>query len=95
MDKQKNKTLPYRERNEVSCETSRGVLGIPIVVEPIVVPVPLTIVPIQVQDIAVAVRVLQDCIRHHLNHHWLNTLLVEFYSASQMPQCLIPSNFFF
>jgi len=54
----KNKTLPAgRERNEVSCEQSRGVVAVPVVVEPVVVPVPRPVVEVQIADIEVAVRV--------------------------------------
>lgn len=53
----KNKTLPIRERNEVSCEQSRGVVAVPVVVKPVVVPIPHPIVEIQIADIEVAVRV--------------------------------------
>ena len=44
------------ERNKKICDGSRRILTIPVVVEPVVVPVQLAIVPIQVADIQVAVR---------------------------------------
>lgn len=45
-----------RERNKKICERRRRILTIPIIVEPIVVPVQSTIVPIQVTNIQVVVR---------------------------------------
>ena len=62
--------------------TGRQVLGIPIVLEPIVVPVPLVAIEVQIQDIAVAVRVAQKCMKCHPCHHPSNTLRVVSYSAS-------------
>ena len=53
----KNKTLPIRERNEVSCEQSRRAVVIPVVVEPVVVPVPRPAAEVQIADIEVAVGV--------------------------------------
>jgi hypothetical protein len=81
MDSLQNKTLPpYRqERNEKICENSRRVISVPIILKPIVVPVPLTIVPVQVQDITVTVRVPKKHIEYHLFHHLLNTLKVVYY----------------
>ena len=53
-----NKTLPTksRERNKESCEHSRRIVGIPVVLKPIVVPVPLAVVPIKAKNVAVAIR---------------------------------------
>ena len=57
MDSLQNKTLlESEERNKKICDGSRRSLTIPVVVEPVVVPVQLAIVPIQVADIQVAVR---------------------------------------
>ena len=40
----------------------RQVVSIPIIVEPVVVPVPLAVIaPIEIQHVAVAVRVAQIC----------------------------------
>lgn len=83
-----NKTpQPYRQgRNEESCDTKSGVTGITIIVEPVVVPVPRPIiVTIEVQGVAVAVRVAKYCVRRHLFHHplkFLGDLRIESYSAS-------------
>lgn len=44
----------------LTCENSRRVVHEPAVAEPAVVPVPLTIVPVQAQDEAVAVRAPKD-----------------------------------
>ena len=58
-----NKTppnLPFgnRGRNEEVCEQSRGVVAVPVVVKPVVVTVPRTIVEIQIADVeVVGVRV--------------------------------------
>jgi hypothetical protein len=46
-----------RERSKSSCAQSRRVLDIPVVVEPVVVPVPPAIVPGEVTHVQVAVRV--------------------------------------
>ena len=58
MDNLPNKTLPYlgRERNEETGEHRRRVVVVEVIVEPVVVPVPLTVVPVQVQDVPVTVR---------------------------------------
>lgn len=67
-----NKTpLPHRQRrNEESCDTESGIVSVTVVVEPVVVPVPGTvIVPVEIQGVAVAVRVAKDCVRHRLFHH--------------------------
>lgn len=45
------------ERNEESCEKSRRVVAIPVVVEPVIVPVPHVIVEIEVTNIEVVVRI--------------------------------------
>lgn len=86
-DRFQNKTLPpkRRERNEAICEHGRRVVDVPVVVEPVHVPVPRTVVPVQIQDVAVAVRVPQDCIEHLPCHHPSNTLRVVSYSAFIMP----------
>jgi hypothetical protein len=42
-------------------EHSRRVVGIPIVPEVIVVPVPLTVIPVQVQHITITIRAPQNC----------------------------------
>lgn len=54
-----NKTLPQnlKERNKESCAQDSRVAGIEIVVEPVVVPVPLIAVPVEVTDVQVAIRV--------------------------------------
>jgi len=67
-----NKTLLIKERNKETCEHRRRVVGVPVVVEPVVVPVPLAVVPVQVQDIAVATRTAKDCMECLLCHHPLN-----------------------
>ena len=41
-------------------EKSRGILDTPVVAEPVVAPVPLTIAPIEATDIQVTARVLKD-----------------------------------
>lgn len=67
-----NKTplLCRQRRNEESCETNSRVVSVTVIVEPVVVPVPGTvIVPVEIQGVAVTVRVAEDHVRHHLFHH--------------------------
>ena len=85
-DSSQDKTPPHqifgdlvRGRNEKICENSRRIAGIKVIVQPVVVPVPLTIVPVEVQDITVAVRVPQKCIEYRQFHHLLNALKVVSY----------------
>lgn len=54
-----NKTPPdkAREENEVICRDRRRVVVVPLIVEPVVVPVPLLAVPIEITDIEVAIGV--------------------------------------
>ena len=47
----------------MSCENHRRIVSIPVIVEPVVVPVPLAIVPVQIEDIAVAVRAAENLYR--------------------------------
>ncbi len=51
-----------------TCERRRRVLGIPVIVEPVVVvvPVPRTVIPVQVPDVQVAVRVTSKYVLIHL-----------------------------
>ena len=58
----------------MSCENGRRVVVVPVVVQPIHVPVPRTVVPVQVPDVTVTVRVPKDCITYHPYHHSLNAL---------------------
>ena len=50
------------ERNEETSEEKRGVLNVPVVVEPVVVALPTPVVPVQVADVqvAVAIAVVRD-----------------------------------
>lgn len=59
MDNLQNKTLPTNsgERNEEVCENNGGITGIEVIVKPIVVPVPLATIPVEIQDVAIAVGV--------------------------------------
>jgi hypothetical protein len=53
-----NKTLPTKEEgNEEICADRGRVVVIELIVEPVVVPVPLLAVPVEVADHQVAVRV--------------------------------------
>ena len=57
-DNYKNKTPPHgRRRNEESCGHRGRVLNIEVIVEPVVVPVPRTVVPVQIADVQVVVGV--------------------------------------
>ncbi len=44
----------------LTCQNGRRAISVPLAVEPIVVPVPLAILPVQVQDATVTVRVPKD-----------------------------------
>ena len=57
MDSSKNKTLPTRERNKENCEIRRWIVVIPIIVDPIVVPVPLVAIEVKITNVEVAIRV--------------------------------------
>jgi len=57
-----------RERNEESCEGNGRVVGIPVIVEPVVVPVPLAVVEVQVQHVPIAIRVPQKYTERLLLH---------------------------
>ena len=64
MDNSQNKTPPRQTRGNLREETggNRGrVIDIPPVVEIVVVHVPLTVVPVHVTDIQVAIRVADIC----------------------------------
>jgi len=74
-----------RGRNEESCEHRRRVVSVEVVVKPVVVPVPSAIAEVKVEDVAVAVRVAEFCVKCHLCHRPLNTLGAESYSAYIMP----------
>lgn len=54
-----NKTPPpcRQRRNEEVCERRSGVVSVPVVVEPVVVPDPLVSVPVEVTDVEVAIGV--------------------------------------
>ena len=69
----------------MSGERSRWVVGIPVVVEPIVVPVPLGAVEIQIQHVPIAVRIPQKMYKRRLSHCPLNTLGAVSYSVSKIP----------
>lgn len=57
--------MKHWERNEESCEHRRGVLRIPVVVEIVVVPVPHTVVPVQVPNAQVTEALgLRDTCEH-------------------------------
>lgn len=98
MEASRNKTLliKIKERNEESYGQHHGnMLAVPIVVEPIVVPVPLVAVPVEVKHIAVAIRVAKYCIKRRPCHYPLNSLGAVSYSTSIMPWRIIPSIFIF
>lgn len=76
-DNFQNKTPPKNSerRNKESCATHGRIAGIPLIVKPIVVPVPLAVViPVEVKNVAVTVRVAKNCIKYLLCHCPLNTL---------------------
>ncbi|MBU1890365.1 hypothetical protein KJ782_02640 [Patescibacteria group bacterium] len=53
----KTKLSQTRERNEVICEDTRRVVVVPVIVEPVVVPVPPVIIPVEVTDVDIAISV--------------------------------------
>lgn len=57
LEKENSSSLFKREEKWNELRASRGVVGVPVVVEPVVVPVPLVAIPVEVTDIEVAVRV--------------------------------------
>ena len=67
----------------VACD-GRGIVGVKVIVEPVVVPVPGLTIEVEVTDvqIAVGVPIYIECLPHH---HPLNALRIEFYPASSMP----------
>lgn len=53
----------------MSCEAESRIVSIAIVIEPVVVPVPLaTVVAIEIEGVAIAVRVAQNCTKHRQFH---------------------------
>lgn len=66
----------------MTCEDTHRVVVVPVIVKPVVVPVPGTVViAIEVENVAVAVRVAEICIVCHLRHCPLSTLRAVSYSA--------------
>ena len=62
----------------LTCEHRGRILGVPVVIKPVVVPVPATIiVAIEIQEVPIAVRVAQKRMRCHPYH-----FSAESYSAS-------------
>lgn len=66
--------------------TEQTIIAIEIVLEPVEVQVPLIAVPVEVRNIAVAVRILPNqCTRYLLYHCSLNTLGAVSDSGRQSP----------
>ena len=75
------------ERKEESSETRRGVVGVPVVVKPVVVSLPVTLVEVEVPHIQVAIRVailykvpsvpppIEACAISRLNRIWYRNTL--------------------
>jgi len=55
----KNFHSKVERKNKEIFEPSRGVVGVPVVVKPVVVPVPLLAVPVQIRNVEVAIRVAE------------------------------------
>ena len=55
-------------RNEESCKDERRIVGIPVIVEMMIVPVPLIIVQIQIKNVPITVRTPKKYTRHHPFH---------------------------
>lgn len=79
MGRYQNKTPPEKieRRNEEICETKRGVVGVPIVVEPVPVDDNLAVVLEEIRNVEVAIAVLNERMKCCLCHHPSNTLGVE------------------
>ena len=60
-------------RNEESCTQESRIVLIPVVVEPIVVPVPCVAIPVEITNVQVAIGVAV-CMKCRLYHHPLNIL---------------------
>ena len=71
--------MKNQKRNEKSCAHRGRVIRVEVIVEPVVVPVPLATIPVEIADIEVAIGVA-NCMKCHLCHCSLNTLRAESYS---------------
>jgi hypothetical protein len=67
------------KRNNLICDHSR-VIRVEVVVKPVVVPVPLGTIPVEITNVQVAIRIAVS-LKYLPNHHPLNTLRIVFYSA--------------
>lgn len=65
------------ERKKDTSGSSRRVVGVPVVVQPVVVPVQLATITVEVADVLVARVPVADCRKCLPWHHPLNTLKVE------------------
>ena len=70
-------------RSEESCTQRRGVVAVPVVVEPVVAPVPPVVVPVEVADVQVAIAVAVR-MRCRPCHHPLSTLGVVSYPRAKL-----------
>lgn len=55
-----SKKVPVTKSQELTCENGRRVASVPVVLQPVHAPVPLTAVPVQEQDVTVTARVPKD-----------------------------------
>ncbi len=72
-------------KNQINtlADRQKTIVGVPVVVEPVEVEVPLGVVPVEVGNVAVAVLVLPDqCANFRPRHHPLNALRIE---SNSMP----------
>lgn len=76
-----NKTPPTHRRgsNEETSGDGGRILGIPVIVEPVVVMDPLTTIPVQIPGMEVASRVAEHA-KYLPKHYPSNTLQTEFYT---------------
>ena len=66
-------------------EAHQPIVVVEVVVEPVEVQVPLVVVPDEVRDVEVAVRIAPNiCTKYRQRHHPSNTLGVEFYLGSKI-----------
>lgn len=52
--------------------TDKTIVGVEVVAEPVVVQIPTLTIPVQVPDVAIAIRVLPDLCKCHPRHCLLN-----------------------
>jgi hypothetical protein len=88
MDKRYKKTKARSNAsfgNEKSCEAERGIVLVPVVVEPVPVQLDLTVVLNEIRGVEVIIVVPNECAECLPFHQPLSALWFELHSASEMP----------